>query len=120
MASTTNGMGRGKGGKEKVVNSGQRPTMGTSIYSMPVDAPSGTEFRNGMLEHRQGGDKSDAPDNRTSKRSQVSAQSALGASYHITPSIKQSAPGPDPRTQANGRIVPSVMGSRRNFWAEGG
>lgn len=116
---STNGLGRGGGGKERVINSGQRATMGTSVYSMKPDAPSGTEFRAGMLEAKEGFGKSDAPDNRTSKRKQTSAQSSMGACYHITPSVKSSAPGPDNRVQANSRIVPAVMGARSNFWAEG-
>lgn len=115
---STNSMGRkavGRGDKDRVINSGQRPTVGNSVFQQPVDAPSSTEFRAGMLSHKEGFSKSDAPDSRGGKRKGVMAQSALGARYHITPNVN-AVVQPEPDTLRNTRVVPSAMGTGRNFW----
>lgn len=114
---STNGTGRRSVGrtKEVVINSGQRKTMGTSAYQRP-DAPSASEFRAGMLSHKEGVDKSDAPDNRTSRRRSAGlARTSLGARYRITPNTNAVVPQ-DTRTLSSSRVVPPVMG-RRGFWA---
>lgn len=114
--SSTNSMGRravGRGG-DKVTNSGQRATQGTSAYQL-TDAPSATEFRAGMLEHKEGFDKSDAPDSRKGgKRKTIMAQS-MGARYHISPNVNAVVPQ-DPQTLRSTRVVPAVSGTGRNFW----
>lgn len=113
--SSTNSMGRkalGRGG-EKVVNSGQRQTVGTSAYQL-TDAPSASEFRAGMLEHKEGFGKSDAPDSRGGKRKAIKAQT-MGARYHISPNVNAVVPQ-DPQTLRSTRIVPAVSGTGRNFW----
>lgn len=121
---STNGMGNAGTGKskDKVVNSGQRKTVGTSIYQQPVDAPSGSEFIGGMLEAKEGFAKSDAPvgvkEPGGKGRKKFTASSSMGARYTISPNMN-AAHGfqPDGNTQANGRIIPPVMGQSRNFGA---
>lgn len=116
---STNNTGRrstGRRGQDPVVNSGQRRTMGTSAYSLRPDSPSGSEFRAGMLSHKEGFGKSDAPDNRTSRRRNAGlARTSLGARYTISPSMKVPQ---DPNVLRNTRVVPPVTGSGRNFWAQ--
>lgn len=119
---STNGMGRRGGGRspdrEIVINSGQRKTMGTSAYQMRPDAPSASEFRAGMVSHKEGVDKSDAPVGRTSKRRSAGlARTSLGARYRITPNTN-AVVKPDPRTLGSTKVVPPVMG-RSSFWAGG-
>lgn len=116
MAKSTNNMGRkavGRRGQDRVVNSGQRQTMGPGF--MRPDAPSATEFRTGMLEHKEGFDKSDAPDSRGGKRKQVMAQTTLGARYRISPNVNAVVPQ-EPTTLRSTRVVPAVSGAGRNFW----
>lgn len=114
--SNTNGMGRRGTGRTKdvVINSGQRKTVGTSIYQQPIDSPSSTEFRAGMLSQKEGSAKSDAPDSRGGKRKAIRAQS-MGARYTISPNVN-AVVQPDARTQRSSRVVPPVMG-RRAFYA---
>jgi len=115
----TNNLGRAKPGKERVINSGQRVTVGNSIYGMRPDAPSGTEFRAGMLEAKPGMSKPDplAVGTTSRRKSAGLARNALGPRF--APAITH-RPGfqENASTQANGRIVPGVMGSRRNFWSQ--
>lgn len=115
---STNGMGRratGRRGGDREINSGNRPTMGTGVYQQRVDAPSATEFRNGMLMAKHSG-KSDAPDDRGGVRKRISAQT-LGARYTITPNVNAVVQA-DPRTLRSSRVVPPVVGTGRNFWAQ--
>ena len=116
---STNGMGVGKGGgREKVLNSGQRLTMGTQPYSMKPDTPSSSEFRNGMLEAKPGVDKSGAPVGGKSNRKNGGLARANVRAYGNATMITHK-PGfvENASTQANGRIVPAVMGPK-NFWDE--
>lgn len=116
MASgSTNSKGRAKLGQraDKVMNSGQRPTMGPGF--MRPDAPSATEFRTGMLEQK----KDAVPDplgvmGAPARRKQVMARSAIGPRYRITPNVN-AVVQPDPTEGRNLRIMPSVMGTRPNF-----
>jgi hypothetical protein len=110
-----NEKGRAKLGQkaDRVINSGQQPTMGPGF--MRPDVPSATEFRAGMLEPKKGA----VPDPLgvmapATPRKRVMAQSALGARYRITPNVN-AVVQPEPTTQRNLRTVPSVMGSRPNF-----
>lgn len=112
---STNEKGRAKLGQraDKVMNSGQRPTMGPGF--MRPDAPSATEFRAGMLEPK----KDAVPDplgvmGAPTPRKRVMARSALGPRYRITPNVN-AVVQPEPTTQRNLRTMPSVMGSRPNF-----
>lgn len=114
-AGSMNQRGRAKLGQkaEKVMNSGQRPTMGPGF--MRPDAPSATEFRAGMLERK----KDAVPDplgvmGAPARRGQVMARSAMGPRYRITPNVNAVVP-PEPTTGRNLRIMPSVMGTRPNF-----
>lgn len=122
MAKSTNGLGYGtrSGDKDPVVNSGQRKTVGTSIYAMPVDAPSGSDFISGMLEAKEGWAKSDAPvgvkepGGKGAKK--FTASSSAGARYSISPNMyARGGFVENASTQANGRIVKATMGSRQNF-----
>jgi hypothetical protein len=119
--SSTNNAGRratGRRGGDRQINSGNRPTMGAGIYKQPVDAPSGHEFRAGMVTPRHSG-KSDAPDSRGGhRRSGGLAQTTLGARYRITPNVN-AVVMEDPRTLRATRVVPSTSGTGRNFWAQG-
>lgn len=121
MARSTNGLGiRKSSGKDPVVNSGQRKTIGTSIYAMKPDAPSATEFRTGMLETKEGFGKSDGPDNMREaggKGRKSVMRSSMGARYGIS-EVGRPAQGFEMQNvQSNGRIVPAVMGTRSNFGA---
>lgn len=115
MAKGMNSKGRAKLGQraDKVMNSGQRPTMGPGF--MRPDAPSATEFRAGMLTA-----KHDAvPDplgvmGAPARRGRVMARTAMGPRYRITPNVN-AVVQPEPTTQRNLRTMPSVMGSRPNF-----
>ena len=111
----TNSTGRAGLGKkgDKVLNSGQRPTMGPGF--MRPDAPSATEFRTGMLEPKKGA----VPDplgvmGAPAHRRQTMARTSMGPRYRITPNVN-AVVKPEPETQRNLRTVPSVMGSRPNF-----
>ncbi len=100
---------------ETTITGTNRPTMGTSAQQMPVDSPSMKDVRAGMVVPRRGAPSGALPDAGTAThRGQVSAQATLGAQYRIT---AKRAPytQEDARTQANGRIVPAVTGSARNF-----
>ena len=103
---------------EATVTGANRPTMGTSAQQLSVDQPSMKDVRAGMVVPRRGMANSGAlPDAGTAtRRGQVSAQTTLGAQYRIT-AKRGPLTDPDARTQANGRIVPSVSGSTRNFRA---
>lgn len=110
-----NAKGRARLGQkaDKVINSGQRPTMGPGF--MRPDAPSATEFRTGMLEPKKGA----VPDPlgvmaAATPRKRVMARSAMGPRYRITPNVN-AVVQPEPTTQRNLRTMPSVMGSRPNF-----
>jgi hypothetical protein len=114
--SNTNGMGRravGRGDKDRQINSGNRPTMGTQVYSQPVDAPSGSEFRAGMLVGSHNA-KDVGPDTRKANRKNVQ-RSPMGARRRITPNVNAVVQA-DPRTQTTSRVVPPAIGSRSNFW----
>jgi len=120
MGSSTNNTGRratGRRGGDRQINSGNRPTMGAGIYKQPVDAPSGHEFRAGMVVPDHSG-KSDAPDSRTAVRKKGGlAQQTLGARYRITPNVN-AVVHDDPRTLRSTRIVPSSSGTGRNFYGQ--
>lgn len=110
-----NDKGRARLGQkaDKVMNSGQRPTMGPGF--MRPDAPSATEFRTGMLEPKKGA----VPDPLgvmapPVRRGRVMARTAMGARYRITPNVNAVVPQ-EPTTQRSLRTMPSVMGSRPNF-----
>lgn len=116
MAKGTNGTGRRAlgGGKDKTLNSGQRPTAG--VPGRP-DAPSGTEFRTGMLEQKAG---MAVPDplgvmGMSTRKSSGTTRTSGGARLRISPNVNAVAKA-EPLTQKNLRTVPSVMGSRPNFW----
>lgn len=117
--SNTNGMGRravGRRGQDRQINSGNRPTMGTGFYTKPVDAPSASEFRAGMVvpSHNSKGEPIDP----AVVRKRTKAQTTLGARYHISPNVN-AVVQPDTRTLTSSRIVPPAIGTRRNFWAQG-
>ena len=101
---------------EATITGTNRPTMGTGAQKLGVDQPSMKDVRAGMVVPRRGMANSGAlPDAGTAtRRGQVSAQTTLGAQYRIT---ARRAPYTEtyPATQANGRIVPAVSGSSRNF-----
>lgn len=101
---------------EPTTTGANRATMGTEAYKLGVDQPSVKDLRAGMVVPRSGNAKGgvDPGAGTATRRGQVMAQTTLGAQYRIT-----AKRGPysttDARTQANGRIVPSVTGSSRNF-----
>jgi hypothetical protein len=121
MAKNTNGMGAKAlgGGADKVTNSGQRVTVGDSVYSTKPDAPSATEFRAGMVEGKPGMSKADplAVGTTSTRKSAGLARSSLGPRF--SPAITH-RPGfvENASVQANGRTVPAVMGVRNSFYAE--
>lgn len=122
MPRTMNNQGRTAartGNKDRVINSGQRKTVGGSIYSQKPDAPSASEFREGFL--RLKGDA--VPDPLGVMAPAVPRKKGtnrtMGARLTISPNTHAVVPVEAAPTMANARIVPAVMGSRRNFWAEG-
>lgn len=120
--SSTNTMGRrstGRRGGDRQINSGNRPTMGTGVYTQPVDAPSGREFRAGMVvpSHEGKADFEGGPRPANRKRGGL-ARTTLGPRYRITPNVNAVVQD-DPRTLRQTRIVPSASGTGRNFWAQG-
>ena len=122
MAKSTNGLGvAGNVGREKVINSGQRKTVGTSIYGIRADTPSSSEFRSGMLEAKPGVDKGDAVlGNKPAKgRKQNLVMGTMGARYTISPNMHARGGFLAQDVQGQSRIIPSAMGSRKNFGAAG-
>lgn len=117
---STNNTGRratGRGDRDRQINSGNRPTMGPGHWKQPVDAPSGREFREGMVVQRHDG-KSDAPDSRAgNRRNGGLAQRTLGARYRITPNVNAVVQA-DSRTLSRTRVVPPTTGTGRNFWGQ--
>ncbi len=100
---------------ESTITGTNRPTMGTTAQSLGA-VPSAQDVKPGMLVPKSGNAKggADPGGGTATHRGQTSAQATLGAQYRITASR-----GPWSETnsaiQANGRIVPAVTGSQRNF-----
>lgn len=88
------------------------PKVGNEAYA--VRAPAAGAGTHTILMSKKGNAKGGTtPDAGTATRKQGILQPVGGASYHIT--VSKAYLQTDARTQANGRIMPPVRGSNRNF-----
>lgn len=92
------------------------PTVGNAAYSSKNR--SATDVRPGMLVSKKNQSKGGmTPDAGTATHDRQVPQDALGAAYRIT--VARTYTPTNANVQANGRVMPSAIGSSMNFRAGG-
>ena len=100
---------------ERYVPTSAAPRMGTDGYRL-AQARSSTDTRPGMSVPKSGNSKGGAGEPATARYRRGIPAGAIGPQFRITAKrTPYNISDPQAPTQANGRIVRSVMGSQRNF-----
>jgi len=100
-----------------VTRSPNFPTMGTSAYSLGVDAPRPADFRAGMMVPEHG--KNAGPDNAGTATRRSGTQIPSGGALHRVVVGHRATSETYPSTLAAGPILPAALGTHKNFYASG-